>query len=236
METTINRNVSATDLRNLAFRDLEQSLATIKQGAENLGQNPIVLRMMGAVGVAQNSLKIIAMTQGAEIMALSGPLHGEDDEADFEAGGAIPVEATVADATPAAPNGNGVATNGNGTHDKTETEPKGPASYAVAHAKVKHRCGAHDLGCDRGKISGNSHGRHQQLCAFFQTARLIEAGYQIDTADDYVKAIKKEYGKIPYSTADTMKKELDRKYGSYRKVLLAVKSGLRARKKTSAKK
>lgn len=244
METisqTSERQMSTTEIRELAFRDLEKSLATIKEGAVCLGdKNPIVLRMVGAIGVAENSLKIIAMTPASEIRALSGPLHGEPDASDFAAD-AIPVE-TESTTTETERNGNGAERNGNGTSENgaasengagtsVETDEKKPAAYAVAHAKVKHRCGAHDLGCAHPRISGNSHGRHQQLCPFFQTGRLIEAGYDIHTLDDYAKALKKEHKKLPYSSVEAMQKAIDLEHGSYRKVLLAVRKGLKARAK-----
>lgn len=243
METTISRSrYSADQIRESAFRDLEQSLCTIKEVVSHMGDDPIALRMKGAIFVAENSLKIIDMTPGGEIKALSGPRYGDDMEHDFDAGDdtdePIHVEATTVerkDEPAVTSNGNGhhVHANGNGQAE-TQESTKEPRSYAIAHAKVKHRCGAHELGCTKERISGNSHGRHQQLCAFFQTARLLEAGYQIDTVEDYIRAIKKEYKKLPYSSADRMVKEINQKHGSYRKVLLAVKRGLRERAKKGA--
>lgn len=221
---TTTRSITL-DIRELAFRDLEQSLGTIREVVAHMGDTPIALRMRGAVVVAENSLKILDMTPGGEVKALSGPVYGEDD-----AGEAVHVEATTVERQGAT---NGSSENGSSGKESAE-KPK--RSYAIAHAKVKHRCGAHDLGCTKERISGNSHGRHQQVCTYFQTARLLEAGYQIDTVDDYIKAIKKEYKKLPYSSAERMVKDINLKHGSYRKVLLAVKSGLRARAKKQQRK
>lgn len=226
METTINTNVSPADLRELAFRDLEHSLATLRKGTEHMDRNsPLVRHMIGAIINAESSLKIIVTTSNGEIKALPGPLHGEADT-DFDAGDAVPVEATTVQT-----NGNGEhADNGNGstTTDVTSKAP-GPAPYAVAHAQVRNQCEGRSLGCTHKRINGNSNGRHQQLCPFFQTGRLLEAGYEIDTVEDYVKALKKEYGKLPYKSIENMKSQIDLKHGSYRKVLLSVRRGLKAR-------
>ncbi len=237
METTISTNVSQADLRELAFRDLEHSLATLRKGTEHLDRNsPLVRHMIGAIVNAESSLKIIVMTSSGEIKALPGPLHGEDDT-DFEAGGAVPVEATTV-ATNDQTNGNGAHAN-NGNESSTTavtTETPGPARYAVAHAQVRNQCEARDLGCTHKRINGNSNGRHQQLCPFFQTGRLLDAGYEIDTVEDYVKALKKEYGKLPYKSVENMKSKIDLEHGSYRKVLLSVRRGRKARSTGKTKK
>lgn len=226
METTISTNVSSADLRELAFHDLEHSLATLRKGTEHMDRNsPLVRHMIGAILNAESSLKIIVMTSSDEIKALPGPRHGDDDT-DFDAGGATPVEATTVQTSHA----NGNSEHGNESDTTAVTsESSGPAPYAVAHAQVRNQCEARSLGCTHKRINGNSNGRHQQLCPFFQTGRLLEAGYEIDTVDDYVKALKKEYGKIPYKSIENMKSQIDLKHGSYRKVLLSVRRGLKAR-------
>lgn len=229
METTISTNVSPADLRELAFRDLEHSLATLRKSTEHLNRNsPLVRHMIGAIMNAESAVKIIVMTSGDEIKALPGPRHGED-VADFDAGGAVPIEATTVSTNS---NGDGHDSNGNGataTDAQDAEKSEGPAPYAVAHAQVRNQCEARSLGCTRKRINGNSNGRHQQLCPFFQTGRLLEAGYEIDTVEDYVKALKKEYGKLPYKSVENMKNKIDLEHGSYRKVLLSVRRGLKAR-------
>lgn len=226
MSTT--KNMTPADLREAAFRDLEQSIATIKQGAEHLpNENPIVLRMIGAIGVAESSLKIISVIPSSEVRALTGPLHGEDD-VEFDAGGAIPVEVVSGDAREPQQD---VVSGATGT----EAPQDGPPAYAIAHAQKKLQCGAKDLGCTHKKTNGNSNGRHQQVCPFFQTAKLLEAGYRIETIEDYAKALKKENGgKLPYDSIESMRKTIERKCGSYRKVLLSVRAGMKARDKAKA--
>ena len=229
---TISTDVSQADLRDLAFRDLEHSLATLRRSTEHLNAgSPLVRHMIGAIGVAESSLRILATNTDDEIKALAGPLHGDADDADFEVGdNTVEVRPEKFETSKDAEASKGTELSVVG-QDKTEG---GLTSYA-AHASVKNRCGARDLGCRHEKINGNSNGRHQQACPFFQTGRLLEAGYVIRTIEDYALALKTEHGDIGYHSVENMKTAIDREHGSYRKVLLSVRGGLKARAKKTGK-
>jgi hypothetical protein len=194
--------------KELAFREVESSLASLNRFTATLRkkypEESLLKHMARTLGVHESWVRVLEQNEGGEIKLLAGPIHelGGEDARD--------VDATVVG-------------NGNGHEEPARTD------YTRAHATKTNYCGARDIGC-KFETKGNSYGRHQQLCEYFQTRRLLEAGYQINSFEDFVKALKKENGgKLPASP-DTLKATIDKDHGSYTKLLREVKQVLKKKK------
>lgn len=200
----------STKLRELAFAELESSHATMRKVVGLMDvRNPLVRHMSQVLGVAENSLRILESNPASEIKQVTGPVHDETDEP-------REIDADVVDGKANA--------NGNGESDVVIAS--GPAAHAVAHAQKLHYCGARRFGCGF-QTHGNSYGRHQQLCEYFQTNKLLEAGYKIDTFEDFVKALTKENGGKIAASPESLKASIERRHGSYRKLLVEIKQTIK---------
>lgn len=207
--------VKSDRLRDLAFHELETSHATLRKLAGLMdAKNPLVRHMSQVLGVAENSLRILEANPGGEIKLLPGPIHGDEPETERDA------EASV------------VESDENGSEPAPE-DKKTPPDFAIAHARRLNHCKAKKLGCDY-KVHGNSIGRHQQLCEYYQTGRLLEAGYKIESFEDFLRALKKESKGKTAASPETLKASIEREHGTYRKLLGEVRKAMRANKEWSA--
>ena len=196
--------------RELVFREIEASHASVNRITATLRKKypdePLLRHMTRALGAHENWLRALEENEGGEIKLLTGALHGEEEV----------IDATI------------LGANGNGHEEAAPVEKKDPERYKRAHAQKKHHCHARDLGC-KFSTHGNSYRRHEQLCALYQTRRLLDGGYQITSFGDFISALKKEDKDLPAS-AETIEKNVKQEHHSYSKLLRVVKQAMKKQK------
>ncbi len=107
--------------------------------------------------------------------------------------------------------------------------PVAPSSraYATAHADKTNHCAARAFGC-KFTVRGNSVGRHEQGCPLHLATVLLEHhGSKIESFDDFFKAVESVRGKGKVGSPAGFMSKINKKYGSYAKLLKMAKAAQR---------